>query len=336
MAWDFENAMGSDAGDGGGSWSWGGSDEGGDDIARTYGFARNVNTFLNAGETTDGAGGASGESDGGGGPADGSAPASGQSPAGTTAGGAGMPGASAPGVGDSGGLSPLQRLQQDQAKNLNGFLDAGKNWRSGAAGYGNNAWEIGGRNGSFGLGENSNEFTTKTVGGGDGLGGGTTSESSSPTGNIQAQPNDRDTWEKIKGIDYNSKELAKGPAMTGDGKINSPYGPRQRGSKTFHYGVDISNPLGGNVVATDSGEVVNISPTSTGETRVEIVHIDGSKSTYLHVAPSVKKGQRVSAGDVIGSTDMSGDSSGPHIHYGYRRSENGPYVDPMEHLPRRR
>jgi murein DD-endopeptidase MepM/ murein hydrolase activator NlpD len=123
-------------------------------------------------------------------------------------------------------------------------------------------------------------------------------------------------------------------------KINSNYGfredPNNPGVITFHHGLDIKNEVDAPVLASDSGTVTNVEPTSGGETRVEITHRDGSKSTYLHTGqptptPYVTKGDYVIAGDTIGITDKSGHSTGGHIHYEYR-TPDGTRVDPMTHL----
>ena len=123
-------------------------------------------------------------------------------------------------------------------------------------------------------------------------------------------------------------------------KINSKFGPREDpnhpGSEEFHPGLDIKNEVGDPVLASDSGTVTNVRPCSGGETRVEITHRDGSKSTYLHTTPSesMKVGDYVIAGDTIGITDLSGHSTGGHIHYEYR-TPDGTRVDPMPHLTHR-
>ena len=41
---------------------------------------------------------------------------------------------------------------------------------------------------------------------------------------------------------------------------------------------------------------------------------DGNVTVYGHVDPSVNKGTSVSMGDKIGRCDLSGDSTGHHVH----------------------
>ena len=102
-----------------------------------------------------------------------------------------------------------------------------------------------------------------------------------------------------------------------------------------HNGIDISNPLGGNVVASDSGTVISTTPSSNGTNQAIILNDDGSVSGYAHVSPSVTKGQRVGEGEVIGTTDISGNSTGPHVHYTFRERMRSPYINPRKHLPPR-
>jgi murein DD-endopeptidase MepM/ murein hydrolase activator NlpD len=51
---------------------------------------------------------------------------------------------------------------------------------------------------------------------------------------------------------------------------------------------------------------------------VAIVHDDGTVAEYAHLSPgpdSVKPGQRVAAGELLGYSGNTGYSSGPHLHF---------------------
>ncbi len=114
-----------------------------------------------------------------------------------------------------------------------------------------------------------------------------------------------------------------------------------------HNGVDFrtkfpDTPLGRReIYAVDDGVVSKVVIAKLGGygTYVQITHDDGSMTIYGHqYNPHVKAGQRVNAGQIIGISDNTGDSTGPHLHFGYRRAnsnmDNGykGYVDPMPYF----
>lgn len=114
-----------------------------------------------------------------------------------------------------------------------------------------------------------------------------------------------------------------------------------------HNGVDFrtkfsDTPLGRReIYAVDDGTVTKVVRAKLGGygTYVQILHEDGSMTIYGHqYNPHVVVGQRVKAGQVIGISDNTGDSTGPHLHFGYRRAlpnmDNGykGYVDPLPYL----
>ena len=120
----------------------------------------------------------------------------------------------------------------------------------------------------------------------------------------------------------------------GSGSVSSPWGPRtdpNSGAQSFHNGADIRNPLGAPVVASDSG-TVQITTGPHGENQIIIHNDDRSTSGYSHVDPSTQNGQHVNEGDPIGNTDVSGDSTGPHVHYTYKSPGSNTREDPMNHL----
>jgi hypothetical protein len=63
---------------------------------------------------------------------------------------------------------------------------------------------------------------------------------------------------------------------------------------------------------------------------VQLQHSDGSRSIYCHMQLNslrVSNGQRVRCGQVIGRSASSGSSSGPHLHFGWRRSASAASQD---------
>jgi murein DD-endopeptidase MepM/ murein hydrolase activator NlpD len=109
----------------------------------------------------------------------------------------------------------------------------------------------------------------------------------------------------------------KWPAI---GPISGVYGsqrilngePRQP-----HYGVDIAAPAGTPVLAAADGIVsmVNENMLLTGKTLI-LDHGYGLSSTYMHMSSiSVKPGQQVKQGQMIGRIGATGRVTGPHVDW---------------------
>jgi len=97
-----------------------------------------------------------------------------------------------------------------------------------------------------------------------------------------------------------------------------------------HAGMDFKTPVGTATLATRSGTVTraNWNTRSNGKC-VEIKFADGTLAKYLHLSKtSVKVGQRVRAGAVIGESGNTGRSSGPHLHYQLNKGKR--VLDPID------
>ena len=116
--------------------------------------------------------------------------------------------------------------------------------------------------------------------------------------------------------------------------FTSPFGWRKHpvyGTRKFHYGVDLAAPSGTPIYATRSGTVVAATYNSSSGNYVTINHGDGYKSIYMHMTrDTVKVGQYVKQGQVIGYCGSTGASTGPHLHFGI--SYNGSYVNPANYI----
>ena len=116
--------------------------------------------------------------------------------------------------------------------------------------------------------------------------------------------------------------------------LSSPYGYRVHpvyGTWKFHSGVDLAGPQGTPIVATRSGTVTAASYSSGNGYYVSINHGDGFSSSYLHMTHYVvSKGQKVSAGQVIGYMGSTGISTGPHLHFSIYY--NGNTVNPADYI----
>lgn len=118
------------------------------------------------------------------------------------------------------------------------------------------------------------------------------------------------------------------------GGISSDYGKREHprsGEKDFHSGIDISASPGSPVKATADG-VVSFSGWSGGSGNLVVLeHGFGFSTFYAHNRiNTVKVGQKVERGDVIGYVGSTGYSTGPHVHYEIWK--DGRHVDPKQYL----
>ncbi|HEY3430432.1 MAG TPA: M23 family metallopeptidase [Cyclobacteriaceae bacterium] len=119
--------------------------------------------------------------------------------------------------------------------------------------------------------------------------------------------------------------------VSGFGKRINPY---HKGLYE-HPGADFAATRGTSVMATAKGTVVDIQRGSSLQAGygnyIEIDHGNGIITRYAHLEEvSVRIGQRVSKGSVIGTVGMSGGAVAPHVHYEIIR--NGGQVDPVLYM----
>ncbi|MER6710249.1 transglycosylase family protein [Streptomyces sp. NPDC000877] len=117
--------------------------------------------------------------------------------------------------------------------------------------------------------------------------------------------------------------------------LGTPY--RKAGSawsQGYHTGVDFPVPTGTSVKSVASGTVVTAGWGGSFGYQVVIRHGDGRYSQYAHLsAIAVRDGQTVSAGQRIGRSGSTGNSSGPHLHFEVRTGPGfGTDVDPVAYL----
>ena len=114
------------------------------------------------------------------------------------------------------------------------------------------------------------------------------------------------------------------------GEIVCPFRPAQGPyGSGGHAGIDISLSPGNEVRASAPGTVSFAGGTPLGPC-VSIVHPGGLKTTYVSLgALAVRSGEKVSQGQVLGTSDGSKDrsSSSPHLHFGLFL--NGKAIDPL-------
>lgn len=112
--------------------------------------------------------------------------------------------------------------------------------------------------------------------------------------------------------------------------ISSDYGMRKdpfTGQRGFHRGIDLAVPAGTQVLAPWSGRVVSVGSEAGYGNYVVVEHPEGFQTRYAHLgSASVRTGDSVTAGEVLGAVGSSGRSTGPHLHFEVMR--NGNRIDP--------
>lgn len=100
-----------------------------------------------------------------------------------------------------------------------------------------------------------------------------------------------------------------------------------------HPGLDLSAPPESNVFAADSGVVIFAGWTGAGYGNAVLIdHLNGYRTLYGHLSHvSVRCGQAVDAGRIVGQSGTTGNSTGPHLHFEVRVP--GGFVNPLKVLP---
>ncbi|MGW4730066.1 M23 family metallopeptidase [Streptomyces shenzhenensis] len=103
-----------------------------------------------------------------------------------------------------------------------------------------------------------------------------------------------------------------------------------------HTGQDFAVPIGTPVRAAGAGRVVAVSCGGPFGIQIVIRHSDGYCTQYAHLAAvAVAEGDRVDAGQGIGQSGSTGNSTGPHLHFEVRVTPDvGSAVDPVPWLAR--
>lgn len=96
------------------------------------------------------------------------------------------------------------------------------------------------------------------------------------------------------------------------------------GWTNYNGGIDWGIPTSTSIKAAQVGTVTVVRSDATGYgTHVRIEHTEGSvkyTTIYGHLMKSkVEVGDVVNAGDIIGKSDNTGNSTGPHLHFELRR-----------------
>jgi murein DD-endopeptidase MepM/ murein hydrolase activator NlpD len=117
-------------------------------------------------------------------------------------------------------------------------------------------------------------------------------------------------------------------------RVSSAYGVMEEVREGKHTGVDIALPEGTELRSIVEGFVTNIYDGSGNIGKgVKIIGNDDREYIYGHMDDvDVTVGQKVNFGDVLGESGNTGNSTGPHLHFGVK--EDGEFVDPTVLVPR--
>jgi len=130
----------------------------------------------------------------------------------------------------------------------------------------------------------------------------------------------------------------KSVAWKGDHPITSYYGWRTSpitGARSFHDGVDVSMPVGTELYSPVSGKVRLAKSDSYGGKYIQVLASDGKGHWCLHLSEfKVKVGDLVQQGQLIGISGNTGQSTGPHTHFGLQSNAAvwSSHIDPLPSL----
>jgi murein DD-endopeptidase MepM/ murein hydrolase activator NlpD len=119
------------------------------------------------------------------------------------------------------------------------------------------------------------------------------------------------------------------------GRITSEFGWRKnpfshRGSE-YHQGLDIAASYGAPIYAAGDGVVTFSGYKASWGKLVVISHGFGYVSQYAHNSSLlVKKGEKVTRGQIIARLGRTGRATGAHLHFGI--AKNGKWIDPLQIL----
>jgi murein DD-endopeptidase MepM/ murein hydrolase activator NlpD len=103
------------------------------------------------------------------------------------------------------------------------------------------------------------------------------------------------------------------------------------GEQGQHNAIDISSAIGQAVHSPADGIVVKAEWANGYGNVIYVSHGYGYSTRYGHLSSfSVRPGQRVKRGDVLGHVGSTGRSTGPHLHYEVRVNNNP--VNPLEYI----
>ncbi len=103
--------------------------------------------------------------------------------------------------------------------------------------------------------------------------------------------------------------------------------------RKHHWGLDLANKKGTSILAAENGYIVYTGRQFHGYGRLIVIeHNEQWATLYAHLDKfSVKEGDFVKRGDIIGEMGRTGHATGSHLHFELR--DNRAPVDPIPYLP---
>lgn len=149
----------------------------------------------------------------------------------------------------------------------------------------------------------------------------------------------RDLTGQLDSIDSRLQERGFRTAATPSispvrGILTSGYGYRAdpiTGERALHRAIDLSTTPGQPILATADGIVLQAESSGRLGNAVDIAHGFGTTTRYGHLSRyTVRAGERVQRGDVIGYVGNTGRATGYHLHYEVRL--DGQPVNPLLYI----
>jgi len=129
----------------------------------------------------------------------------------------------------------------------------------------------------------------------------------------------------------------------GDFKVTQVFGVNPADYAKFglkgHNGIDYATPTGTDILAPHAGKILEVGWDPSGYGTYIKVESAIEGSVLAHLKQSlVQVGDTVMEGALIGKSDNTGNSTGPHLHWGYyriprnRQNGYGGFIDQMPYL----
>jgi murein DD-endopeptidase MepM/ murein hydrolase activator NlpD len=101
-----------------------------------------------------------------------------------------------------------------------------------------------------------------------------------------------------------------------------------------HTGLDFAAPIGTPIRSVMAGVVTQARFAGAYGRQVKVRHSDGTVTSYGHMSRfSVSVGRAVAAGSQVGAVGVTGNTTGPHVHFEVRPGGGAP-IDPLPWLRR--